>query len=133
MLPAAMPDFCPHCGAQHPQDYLYCPKTGRPLERGVPAPPQRPLRWEYKTLVVPLNFSTERTEWPDAQHRMEQLILEALQHAGEEGWQAEAPTDWHSLHDSRAFQTTRGSAWHDLITWTEYKSVTLRLKRLVPP
>ena len=135
MLPGAMPGFCPYCGEQHPDDFLYCPKTGKPLRestdtnrpRGRRLPRRRPLRddtgavavpsqsqaqmrWEYKDIVIPLGYTIgeARAGKVRASELLDQRVLRCLQEEGTDGWQADHLTDYQSLYDQGRIATSGG-------------------------
>ncbi len=113
MLPADMAAYCPYCGAQHSDHYLYCPKTGRPLHEEATLPPEaavppaRPvIRWEYKDAVFPLDVTHKDGEYTsEVVKRIEQFILQALQAEGADGWQTDEPADFHALGEKERFRT----------------------------
>jgi hypothetical protein len=145
MLPAPMPDFCPYCGEQHPDDFLFCPKTGRALREGLTpsAPAQRPMRWEYTDVTIPLNIRHPIGKslnfglmWENVRPQVDSIILAHLQHYGAEGWQADDATDAESLRRARRIresEVNKQGFWggQKLEAWL-YESATIRLKRLVP-
>ena len=110
-------------------------RRGKPCV-GEPTPPppvQRPMRWEYKDLTIPLNLKFDHgvsDNGPEAQQAFNRIVLRGLQQVGQEGWQAEGPTDFKYLMKQQ-----------DAVTWrteghfypgVRYLAVTIRLKRLVP-
>jgi hypothetical protein len=84
-------------------------------------------RWDYRDLTIPLGLK-ERDR--DLDSRYHQVVLDHLQRAGHEGWQADEPIDLRSaLTAGRIKQHKTRFGWR---AWgqTTYESVTIRLKRL---
>ena len=124
--------YCSADGTQHPDEANYCMKCGQPLRAGVARATQRPMQWEYKDLDVPLNLKLDHGHSEASasfQQAFNGAVLSALQRAGHDGWQADGPTDFHSLSAAGAIPWRTEGMWYPGI---RYLSATIRLKRLVP-
>lgn len=114
------------CGKQLPDDANFCMKCGAPL-RGSSVTLQRSFRWEYKDVTIPLGLNTKSRTFRE---QVDTSILQRLQEEGGTGWQADQPTSFNDLKQSGAFDYSErfglfGESW-------DYRSVTIRLKRLIP-
>lgn len=90
------------------------------------------MAWQYKEATVPLNFSGNwRAGHPETREQFNRIVLTTLQQEGQEGWQADEPTDFDSMFQSQRIKT------HSPLSalWSTgpivLDSVTVRLKRLV--
>jgi hypothetical protein len=137
-----MPAPCPHCGASHPDDFLFCPKTGTPLRaEGAPAAPAAPARWEYRDLEIPIDLRAlprpagaggprPGALLSEDERRFDQRVLAFLQQVGRDGWEPVDPTDFRSLDGSGRVtyrpprDAPEGGEWQCV-------SATVRLKRLL--
>ncbi len=130
--------FCPQCGSHRPDRANFCASCGRTLkQRATPAQMTGQHQWEYSEVAIPVLIQSRDSA--DLERRFDELILRHLQRLGQEGWQADEPTDAWSLHqdlrlvggvDSRIFHW-RKAKW-SLSGSGEDGVVTIRLKRLVP-
>jgi hypothetical protein len=84
-------------------------------------------RWEQQDLVIPLGLSVSHWRHPDyvqaATHRVQPMIVSALEEAFHSGWQADEPTDFATLF-SRSQVRTRNT----LLYW-RIDSATIRMIR----
>jgi hypothetical protein len=98
--------FCVKCGTKLPDDANFCLKCGKSQNSTSDTSARLPIqaKWEYKELVIPLNFR-ERNNLigneadmliKDTEH-YNPIILEQLQREGENGWEPDGPTDIPSM------------------------------------
>jgi len=94
-------------------------------------------RFEYLDLIVPLRLCLEGTRYPTrdelaAFHGYDGIVMEYLGMAAREGWFPDEAADWDSLAPAGRFATEAdpdlGGSGEGA---TIYRSVTIRLKRLV--
>ncbi len=118
--------YCSQCGKQHPDDANFCMGCGKPFKAGTQS---SSMRWEYKDLKVPLNI--KESKGTSVIPRINDIVLKAIQREGQDGWQAEGSTDYSSLWDRGAFETTsRENFMQTKVLDFTYVAVTIRLKRL---
>ena len=93
--------------------------------------------FEYRDLVIPLSLRLEGSRPPTRRelamfHGVGGVVVHQLGLAVGEGWEADEAADWDSLAMAGRFEreVESGSGGE---TVTVYKSVTIRLKRLVRP
>jgi hypothetical protein len=124
--------FCTKCGAQLPNDANFCLKCGKSQNSAsyTSAPSLTQSKWEYKELVIPLNFRAadgllDPTIYTvrDAEH-YNPIVLEYLQREGQNGWEPDGPTDISSM--SRVGRIKEKGSFSRY-----YVSVTIRMKRLM--
>ena len=132
--------YCSKCGKQHPDDAKFCMSCGQPFNAGV-QPQTIPRHWEYKDLIVRFprdGFTDINESRPKLYNAVVQLadplILAHLQQEGQQGWQAEGPTEFRTLDQLKLVQKRKRivlalTASAERFT---YEQVTIRLKRLVP-
>ncbi len=120
--------------------------------------PTRPLStsWEYRDLEIPLNIEfnlpilqNQNFNWAqltDSERQCERIVVEHLELAGKEGWQADEPTDFKSLYRSKritwqqktAASNAASAALFGLLALPfakskgVYESVSIRMKRAKP-
>jgi hypothetical protein len=140
--------FCSNCGSQFPESdprIDNCPKCGKALRSEVPSATEHRGDWEYRDLVVPLNWTESvgyredrRSRASGAADRMrnaieawfERRIREHLESAGREGWEADHPTDMEYLFRMGCVKVDESQLWLRPPVVT-YESATIRLKRQV--
>src|SRR5437764_13292036 len=93
--------------------------------------------FEYRDLVIPLSLRLEGSRPPTRRelamfHGVGGVVVQHLGLAAGEGWEVDEAADWDSLATAGRFEREAefGSGGE---TVTVYKSVTIRLKRLVRP
>lgn len=116
---------CRTCGAEHPNTANFCMNCGRPFRDGRTRQQGRSRRWEYKDLVIPVGWGEagDPQDWA----RLDQLIIEYLENAEAQGWEADDPTDFESLllmSRVNCICPSRSSIPRKV------SSVTIRMKRL---
>ncbi len=127
--------YCSQCGREHPDDANFCMMCGKAFKAtSMPTTSPSPLfRWEYKDLVVPLNFTEQNHGGfvaPQAAPRANEIILPCLQRAGQEGWQTDGPTDFVELYRAGHVNHKETEGFLGIESMT-FISATIRLKRLV--
>lgn len=123
------------------EDEFRTAKGRCPAESFRPSTPQA-LRWEYKEITVPLNTSAKVSSLAVNNQRgafmagargseslASQIILEALQREGREGWRPDELADPLRLYQSRRVRARQTGG---LVTsWNlKFQSATIRLRRL---
>ena len=94
-------------------------------------------RFEYRDLIVPLRLCLDSTRYPSGEelaafHGYDGVVTEHLGMAAREGWFPDEAADWDSLTLAGRFETEvaldLGGSSEGA---TMYRSVTIRLRRLV--
>lgn len=108
--------FCTNCGNEVDAQVRFCPNCGTPVAAGGKRTSGVSVIWEYKDLQIPLNvefsipvLQDQNFSWSaltESQHQCERIILQQLQLAGKDSWQADEPTDFKTLFKSKRI------AWH---------------------
>lgn len=128
---------CPDCKRDVSDQAPACPNCGRPIASGAPGSATQ-HSWEYKNLTIPLDLTIEeqhsQNKWHALLKNYEGIVLGALQRQGQDGWQADEPTDWGSAWQSGRLIRTVRDPWYRLLgrggITHHYESVVIRLKRL---
>src|SRR5437870_4536915 len=105
--------FCPRCGSIRSDADNFCANCGVVLcsttvPRQASQRSEGAIRWEYKDLQIrglpKIGFfsSPKMTD-------IEPVVLHALQSEGQDGWQADEPTDVNSLWVNNRFKKGRAS------------------------
>ena len=133
--------YCSDDETQHPDTAKVCMQCGRPLRgQSTAAADVARTQWEYRDEVVSLDFTEVYPPIPLVRGRSRkspggtlsaERIVAALNGLGRDGWQPDHPTDlsWLMAEGRVACEDER--AWKGEVKSRTYKSVTLRLKRLL--
>lgn len=152
--------FCSNCGTAIPTEARFCANCGTAVAANKVATTTGGISWEYKDLEIPLNIEfnlpvlqDQNFVWSqltETEHQCERIILNHLQLAGKDGWQADEPTDFKTLfrakriirHQTNKAAKAAGTAasvlllgpFATLLGKSEgvYESVTIRMKRSKP-
>ena len=106
---------CAGCGAENPLWANYCNQCGASL------------RWEFADLAIPLGLTTRDLPLEsETRRRFDQLVLDRLRKASQEGWQPDGPIDWRALIEASRlrWRAHAGVGGHYLLD-----SVSVRVKR----
>lgn len=152
--------FCSNCGTPIANEARFCTNCGAAVAANKIATSANGISWEYKDIEIPLKvefnlpvLQDQNFVWSqltETEHECERIILNHLQLAGKEGWQADESTDFKSLFRSKRIiwrQTnkaakTAGTAASVLLLGPFatllgkskgiYESATIRMKRSQP-
>lgn len=90
--------FCPKCGSQRPDGDDFCAKCGASLRDAASAQASRPMKWEYKDVLV----KCESKHSDDVIPNLNRALVQCLNDEGRDGWQPEGPTDATYLRQTKS-------------------------------
>jgi hypothetical protein len=112
---------------------------GQPLKPGAQSPQSIPIRWEYKDIEIQFpkdGFTNIQSDVPQRYDKVvplaNRIILARIQQEGQDGWQADGPTDFRTLDNLGLVKKRERFSFALTMTATRttYESATVRLKRL---
>ncbi len=131
--------YCSKCGKQNPDDASFCMGCGQQLKPGAQTPQAIPRRWEYQDIEIKFpkdGFTDIQSDVPKRYDKViplaNRIILARIQQEGEDGWQADGPTDFRTLDNLGLVKKRERFSFALTMTATRttYESATIRLKRL---
>ena len=131
--------YCSKCGRQHPDDASFCMGCGQSLKPGAQSPQAITRRWEYKDIKIQFprdGFTNIQSDVPKRYDKVvklaNQIILAHIQQEGNDGWQADGPTDFITLDNLGLVEKRERFSFALTLTATRtnYEYATIRLKRL---